>query len=286
MKAKNKMKLRRLKKEAKTEIKEAKEQLRHNLKNRRWLKTVLVSSVAIALYFIASLGLTFFQKALISSTLHYPITIVCCHLFLKFLFASSVRTVASKCQDKDRVVLKWRDYLSRVALVAVTSALDIGLSQWSFEFVTISLYTMTKASAVLWLLMFALFFGLEKRHWSLILIVSTIAVGLFLFVYRSTSFNAIGFSMAMAASVLSGARWTLCQVVMQKSQLGLENPVDFIYHIQPLMLLTLLPFAAAFEGLQFAASENGFGFTDYSVLLHTVTVIGFGGLLAFAMEVT
>ena len=63
----------------------------------------------------------------------------------------------------DRIVLTWRNYLSRVALVAVFSALDIGLSQWSFEFITVSLYTMTKTTAVLFILIFALVFKLERK---------------------------------------------------------------------------------------------------------------------------
>lgn len=75
-----------------------------------------------------------------------------------------------------------------------------------------------------------------------------ISLGLFLFVFKSTAFNLIGFLMALTASFLSGARWTLSQLIMQKGKLGLENPIDFIYHIQPIMVLTLLPFAAAFEG--------------------------------------
>ncbi len=57
----------------------------------------------------------------------------------------------------------WSDYLSRVAAVAVFSALDIGLSQWSFEFITVALYTMTKTTSVLFILFFALLFGLERK---------------------------------------------------------------------------------------------------------------------------
>ena len=83
------------------------------------------------------------------------------------------------------------------------------------------------------------------------MIVGMISTGLFLFVYKSTSFNLIGFLMCLTASVISGARWTLSQLVMQKDKLGLENPVDMIYHIQPIMLITIIPLAAGFEGLSF-----------------------------------
>jgi solute carrier family 35 protein C2 len=37
-------------------------------------------------------------------------------------------------------------------------------------------------------------------------------------------------------------------MVMQKSEMGLANPIDMMYHIQPWMIVTLLPFAMAFEG--------------------------------------
>ena len=49
-------------------------------------------------------------------------------------------------------------------------------------------------------------------------------------------------------SLNSGLRWTLSQMVMQKSEMGLANPVDMMYHIQPWMIATLLPFSLYFEG--------------------------------------
>ena len=51
-----------------------------------------------------------------------------------------------------------------------------------------------------------------------------------------------------ANSFLSGIRWTLSQLIMQRSNLGLSNPIDMIFHIQPFMILTLLPFIAVLEG--------------------------------------
>ncbi len=190
-----------------------------------------------------------------------------------------------------------------MAPVAVCSAADIALSQWSFEYITVALYTMTKTTSVLFITFFALIFKLEKKvlllamttcnmmghffilqHWSLFGVVGMISGGLFLFVFRSTEFNLVGFNMALAASVLSGARWTLAQLVMQRGRLGLEHPVDFIYHLQPIMVITVLPFAAGFEGLEFATSEHAFRFHDYGQVLQTAGLIFAGGFLAFIME--
>ena len=56
--------------------------------------------------------------------------------------------------------------------------------------------------------------------------------------------------MVLTAAFFSGIRWTLSQLIMQKSKLGLENPIDFIFHIQPLMILSLLPIAIGVEGMK------------------------------------
>lgn len=83
------------------------------------------------------------------------------------------------------------------------------------------------------------------------MIVVLISAGLVMFTFKSTTFSIIGFLLALSGSFLSGARWTFSQLIMQKSAIGLENPIDLIYHIQPLMILTLLPIAIGIEGISF-----------------------------------
>lgn len=79
-------------------------------------------------------------------------------------------------------------------------------------------------------------------------IVIMISGGLFLFTYKSTHFDALGFSFLLFASLSSGIRWSFAQLIMQKSKLGLHNPIDMIYHMQPWMILAVLPFTIGFEG--------------------------------------
>ena len=93
-----------------------------------------------------------------------------CHLFLKFGLAAGCRQIYVSCfgyckseQPEKRVVLPWKIYLQRVLLVAATSALDIGLSQWSLKYITVALYTMTKTTSILFILGFGLTLGLEKK---------------------------------------------------------------------------------------------------------------------------
>ena len=94
--------------------------------------------------------------------------------------------------------------MGRIGIVAVVASLDIALSQWSFEYIDVALYTITKSTSIVFILMFSLFFKLEKKHWSLIIIVLMISVGLAMFTYKSTEFVLAGFIMVLTASFLSG----------------------------------------------------------------------------------
>jgi solute carrier family 35 protein C2 len=55
---------------------------------------------------------------------------------------------------------------------------------------------------------------------SLLIVVLFIAVGLFMFTFESTQFNAVGFTLVLLASFISGMRWTLAQIVLQRSETG------------------------------------------------------------------
>ncbi|XP_053430615.1 solute carrier family 35 member C2 isoform X3 [Nycticebus coucang] len=106
---------------------------------------------------------------------------------------------------------------------------------------------MTKSSAVLFILIFSLIFKLEELRAALVLVVLLIAGGLFMFTYKSTQFNVEGFALVLAASFIGGIRWTLTQMLLQKAELGLQNPIDTMFHLQPLMFLGLFPLFAVFE---------------------------------------
>ncbi|KAJ7403553.1 Solute carrier family 35 member C2 [Pitangus sulphuratus] len=166
---------------------------------------------------------------------------------------------------------------------ALSTSLDIGLSNWSFLYVTVSLYTMTKSSAILFILLFSLLFKLEEMRVTLLLVVLLIAGGLFMFTYKSTQFNTQGFILVLCASFLGGIRWTLTQILMQKAELGLQNPIDIMFHLQPLMFLGLFPLFAVFEGLPLSISEKLFRFHEAGMLLSLVGKLFLGGILAFGL---
>lgn len=86
------------------------------------------------------------------------------------------------------------------------------------------------------------------QSWVLMLIVVLISSGLCMFTYKSTQFNLLGFLFLLLASITGAIRWTFAQFIMQKSKLGLHNPIDMIYFMQPWMIFPLLPLSIGFEG--------------------------------------
>ncbi|KAM3617926.1 uncharacterized protein V6R79_012776 [Siganus canaliculatus] len=236
----------------------------------------------VLLYYAFSIGITFYNKWLMTA-FRFPLFMTLVHLTINFCLSALTRRLMQCWTGKPRVVLNWTDYLRKVAPTALATALDIGLSNWSFLFITISLYTMTKSSAVLFILFFSLVFKLEEPNPFLIVVVLLISSGLFMFTFESTQFNMEGFIMVLMASFLGGIRWTLTQLLMQKAELGLQNPIDAMYHLQPLMFLGLFPLFLYNEALSLGTSEKLFRVTELSPLLYSLFTLSVGGTLAFGL---
>jgi solute carrier family 35 protein C2 len=88
----------------------------------------------------------------------------------------------------------------------------------------------------------------------------------------------------MVASFSSGLRWTLAQIVTQKHEIGLSNPIDMMYHIQPGMILALLPLAVYVEGVSVVTTDKFFRNSDFSTFAsHSIWIL-MGSILAFLLE--
>lgn len=48
-------------------------------------------------------------------------------------------------------------------------------------------------------------------------------------------------------------RWTFSQLVMQREDHAVRHPLDMIIHVQPWMLIPIIPLVAFFEGLNVLA---------------------------------
>jgi len=129
--------------------------------------------------------------------------------------------------------------------------------------------------------------GLEKWRASLGLSAFLIASGLFLFTWRSTQLDLLGLMLVELAALCTGVRWTVSQFIMQKdeSPTPLRHPLDMVAHVQPWMLLAILPMVYIFEGHELNAKSIGiFGGESEPFLI--ICAIVFGGFLAFLMEIS
>lgn len=238
---------------------------------------ILSSSLLIATYFVPSIGLTFYQRWLLQRY-HFPLIVVLIHMIIKFLLAVVIRLILAYKYGRPRLMVGWKEYLMGVAPTGVFSGIDIGFSNWGLELNFITLYSMTKSTVIIFILIFSILFKLEKKSWSLCVIVVMISTGLFLFTYKSPEFNLFGFVLLLIASVCSGLRWTCAQLILQKSKMGMKNPIDMIFHMQPWMIISLLPLAIFLEGGKFLENIEELHKMWLLVLL--------GALIAFFMEIT
>ncbi|XP_012286689.1 solute carrier family 35 member C2 isoform X2 [Orussus abietinus] len=251
-----------------------------------WRKIGL-TTLLIALYFALSVGLTFYQQWLYSTRgIPFPLSVVACHLIVKFFLATLVRCVRRCYKGHSQVGLPWQNVVCSLAPPGIASGFDVGFSNWAISLITMSLYTMTKSTTIIFILGFALLFNLEKKSWSLVGIVVMISGGLIMFTYKSTQFEVLGFVLCLLASFSSGLRWTMAQIIMQKSKLGVRNPIDMMFHMQPWMLLAILPVTMWFEGQKLYDSLLRVDWNDTSSIISTCTVVLGGAILAFHMEIT
>ncbi|XP_065064693.1 solute carrier family 35 member C2-like [Rhopilema esculentum] len=245
----------------------------------------LRTSALVIFYYTFSISLTFYNKWMMKS-FKFPLFISVVHYLVVFILASLFRYASIVLWKKKRTVIGWHDYIRKIFPPAIASSLDIGLSNWSFMFITVSLYTMSKSSSIIFILFFSLLFKLEKMRPALIIVVGLIAGGLLMFTYESTQFNAFGFFIALTASAVSGIRWTTVQLLMQKEALGLHSPIDTIFHLQPVMALSLLPLFFVIEGPSIAVSKQLWRAPSWHIAGISLLKVFLGACLAFMLSVS
>uniref|UniRef100_A0A5S6QEQ3 TPT domain-containing protein n=1 Tax=Trichuris muris TaxID=70415 RepID=A0A5S6QEQ3_TRIMR len=250
-----------------------------------WYGNGVKSFLVGCLYYPCSLGLTFYQQWFIKEEFHFPLFIVLCHYLLKFAVATCYRATYSRWYAKDRILLRWPQYAVAAGITGIAASLDIGLSNWSFEYTTISLYTMGKSSSIVFMMIAAVALSLESCNLSTTSVVGFISFGLFLFHFKATQFAWTGFLLVQMASICGGIRWAASQKLMQKQSLGMSDPLDMIYHVQPWMILGIVPLFLLFEAKGLALLSSTSFASKASNVLRLVALILGGGTLAVMMEI-
>ncbi|CAO3572198.1 unnamed protein product [Mortierella alpina] len=236
-------------------------------------------------WYSCSTALSFYNKWLFSPNYHnfqFPLFTTSLHMVAQFGLSSL--TLAALPALRPKATPTAKDFGTKIVPCAVASGLDIGLSNSSLKTITLAFYTMCKSSSLAFVLVFAFAFKLERPTWTLAGVIGVISVGLFMMVMSEVDFVWIGFIQVMMASVLGGLRWSLTQLLLERTDTktgSLANPISTIFFLSPIMGICLCVVAGVFEG--YGTIFRSEFFASGSVALGTLGLLFLGGLFAFAM---
>ncbi|XP_062206867.1 probable sugar phosphate/phosphate translocator At1g06470 [Phragmites australis] len=180
--------------------------------------------------------------------------------------------------------MSWKDYGLRVVPTALATALDINLSNISLVFITVTFATMCKSAAPIFILLFAFLFRLEKPSFSLLGIMLIVSFGVLLTVARETEFNLWGFTFIMLAAIMSGFRWSMTQILLQKEEYGLKNPFTLMSYVTPVMAIVTAILSIAMDPWNDFRANHFFDSSAH--IIRSSLLLLLGGALAFFMVLT
>jgi solute carrier family 35, member C2 len=211
-----------------------------------------------------------------------PLLLTSIHFFVQWIFSYSLSATFPKYFGGDQVaIMPWKPFLSTSIPCGLVTSGDVGLSNLSLVRISITFYTMVKASTPIFVLLWAYLLRIERITPSLLLVVFVIAVGEFLTVAGEIHFDMVGFSMCLSASVLSGARWTLVQHKLQTLDPPLKTTIATMRVLSPSMFFSMVFVSLIVERPWITLREAYFG--TFGEGLSTVGMGVIGAIFAIAM---
>eukprot|EP00298_Acanthocystis_sp_HF-20_P008166 c17512_g1_i3.p1 GENE.c17512_g1_i3~~c17512_g1_i3.p1 ORF type:complete len:459 (-),score=148.06 c17512_g1_i3:74-1450(-) len=232
------------------------------------------------LYFSVSITLILYNKWMLKywqGGFQFPLLMTFIQLIMKVVLSCIFVTFLMSSNSFPK--FPWSVWILYAIPVGVTTALDIGMSNQSFIFISVSFYTIVKTSSLVFILLFSILFEVEKPSLKLLIIVLTISFGIAVASYGEMKFVWEGFLLCVGASFLAGFRWSLTQILMKKIGAKLSALLT-VYMISPASALTLLPFWTTIEGKNLQTSPF---FQDTDLTLTAISLVFGGSFLAFAL---
>eukprot|EP00164_Ancoracysta_twista_P012331 GFYU01019329.1.p1 GENE.GFYU01019329.1~~GFYU01019329.1.p1 ORF type:complete len:392 (+),score=94.49 GFYU01019329.1:239-1414(+) len=260
------------------------------------LRRAVLSLLYIILWYVSSISLTLYNKWMLSywvadapectgsvkempesCTFHYPFGSTAFHMAVKCVTAALILYATKKF---DLSMLTWEYFFKFAFPVGCSTALDVGLSNLAIRMSSVSFYTLIKPSTLVFVLGCGIMLGIEKPTRQLLVIVLTIFAGVALASYGEVEFDAVAFILIMVASMLSGLRWALTQVMLQGTDREIKlTPLQTLFIISPGSVVALLPVVGVWEAQSFVESP----FAEGDVFGGTIALVAVGGLLAMVL---
>jgi len=236
-------------------------------------------------WFIFSALLSSYNKLVFGSghmAFPCPLLLTSLHFLVQWIFSWCLSAAFPKYFGGDQVAtMPWKPYLSTSIPCGLVTSGDVGLSNLSLVRISITFYTMVKASTPIFVLGWAYLLGIERITWSLIGVVLVIALGEFLTVAGEIHFDMIGFFMCLSASLLSGARWTLVQLKLHTLDPPLKTTIATMRVLSPSMFFSMLLVSLCLEKPWETLSEGYFETVEQG--LRTLGMGLIGATFAVAM---
>ncbi|CAK9308713.1 unnamed protein product [Citrullus colocynthis] len=191
--------------------------LQLDAKNPLSTANVLKTLFFVLVWYTFSLLLTLYNKSLLGDHLGRfpaPLLMNTVHFTMQAVLSNLITWIWST-RFQPCVTMTWRDYFMKVVPTALGTALDVNLSNASLVSISVTFATMCKSGSPIFLLLFAFAFRLEAPSFRLSGIILIISVGILLTVAKETEFEFWGFIFVMLASVMSGFRWSMTQILLQ-----------------------------------------------------------------------
>ena len=217
----------------------------------------------VCIWYVSSMGLTFLNRSL-GQEYHMPLYITSIHMCIHGILAHLI--------TKQRPT--WPEW--RVYPTAISTAGDIGASNMALVSVKVGFYTIVKSSVPLFVLVFAILFGLEKLSAKLCVMIVIITTGIIMSVWKNTDFEPDGFMLLLIAVTLSGLRWSLTTILMAR----MKSPLHAMRHLSPVMSIFIFVVALIVNPVSTLKVPEDFSLFKISAL----TI--FGSILAFALTLS
>mmetsp|Transcript_20411 Transcript_20411/g.46120 ORF Transcript_20411/g.46120 Transcript_20411/m.46120 type:complete len:442 (-) Transcript_20411:141-1466(-) len=209
-----------------------------------------------AVWFGLAVSVTLFNKWFYSyfrGGFDLPVSSTACHMVVKAMLAHVLVTWKRSPLREEAFPLGPGDVLLVVA-IGFSTAGDIVLSNVSFLYITVTMYTVLKSSTVIWILCWAIALKLERYDVRVGAVVAAVAGGLALASWGDTAFSLTGILLVLGASSLGGLRWALSQRLMNAGPLRdfTMPPLVLIAKIAPFSALATILAAGLTEGPRLA----------------------------------
>ncbi|KAL7143631.1 hypothetical protein ABFS83_08G205400 [Erythranthe nasuta] len=278
---------------------------------------VLKTFLLIIIWYTISTFLTLYNKTLLGDDMGKfpaPLLMNTVHFSMQAALSKAITWFWSERFYSP--VMSWKDYFARVVPTALSTAMDVNLSNASLVFISVTFATMCKSASPIFLLLFAFAFRLESPSVKLFGIIFVISVGILLTVAKETEFEFWGFLFVMLAAVMSGFRWTMTQIllqvgfvfypfnignmltfflgfcfidwyvqtIMKKEVYGLKNPLTLMSYVTPIMAIATALLSLVLDPWpDFTRSDY---FNSSWNIARSFSLMFFGGTLAFFMVLT